>query len=269
MQWHKPANLKYTELCQYIDKHIPDIAEPGKDADVENTVYNYLWLVVKALAIKKSLLPNFADYDGYAFYAANRLFKALRNNYNNQGKTIKGKKIIPIKSCLNYMKKLLYPMKLEFQKENFNVIISEEFTSKQFDAFVFSEKLKNQAQAAQDDSSLEYLSDLFDNVTELIDKVLKKSPFKATSPEYKKIKISMLLNACHDLTNKNKFDLEPTTIILWKLPKSMGNYVKVLLREFYTELKTEIIACLTHDRLDDATLTKLISIEENLEIEND
>jgi hypothetical protein len=58
------------------------------------------------------MFQNFEDYDGYAFHSASRLFFALRNNYNNQGKVIKGKQIRPIKSCLNYMKALLYPMKV-------------------------------------------------------------------------------------------------------------------------------------------------------------
>ena len=85
MQWKKDPEKKYTDLCIYIDKNIPNIAEPGEHPDIENTVYNYLWLVVKALAIKKCMFNNFQDYDPYAFYAANRLYFALRKNYLNQG----------------------------------------------------------------------------------------------------------------------------------------------------------------------------------------
>ena len=129
MQWKKDPEKKYTDLCIYIDKNIPNIVEPGEHPDIENTVYNYLWLVVKALAIKKCMFNNFQDYDPYAFYAANRLYFALKKNYLNQGKTIKGKLIRPIKSCLNYMKALLYPMKIEYQNETFREIISEEFAS--------------------------------------------------------------------------------------------------------------------------------------------
>jgi hypothetical protein len=41
-------------MCIYIDNNIPNIAS-GKCPDIENTVYNYLWLLVKALAIKKRM----------------------------------------------------------------------------------------------------------------------------------------------------------------------------------------------------------------------
>ena len=95
MLYKKPQNLRYTELCMYVDENVPKIANPGEHADIEATVYNYLWLLVKALAIKKCMFNKFEDYDGYAFYAATRLFLALRKNYLNQGKVIKGKKIKP------------------------------------------------------------------------------------------------------------------------------------------------------------------------------
>lgn len=95
------------------------------------------------------MFKEFKDYDGYAFYAANRLFFALRKNLSNQGKVIKGKLIRPIKSCLNYMKALMYPMKIEYQRETFQEVLSEEFTSKTFDSFAFKEKLKANLSASE------------------------------------------------------------------------------------------------------------------------
>ena len=65
------------------------------------------------------MFNSFQDYDGYSFYAANRLYFALKRNLENQGKVIKGKEIKPIKSCLNYTKALLYPMKIEYLKEEY------------------------------------------------------------------------------------------------------------------------------------------------------
>jgi hypothetical protein len=72
--------MKFTDMCIYIDENVKHIANPGENPDVENKIYNYLWLLVKALAIKKCMFNNFQDYDPYAFYAANRLFFALRKN---------------------------------------------------------------------------------------------------------------------------------------------------------------------------------------------
>ena len=65
------------------------------------------------------------------------IFSLYVKTYLNQGKVIKGKQIKPIKSCLNYTKALLYPMKIEYQRETFKEIIEEEFVSKKFDAFAY------------------------------------------------------------------------------------------------------------------------------------
>lgn len=245
MQWKKDPEKKYTDLCIYIDANIPNIAEPGEHPDIENTVYNYLWLVVKALAIKKCMFNNFQDYDPYAFYAANRLYFALRKNYLNQGKTIKGKLIRPIKSCLNYMKALLYPMKIEYQNETFREIISEEFVSKKFDSFSFKEQMRSSAKTSQgvDEQFKTYVMDSFRHIGSMADDVLKKSPFSPRSIDYKKLKISLLLNAINSLKLKKKLDSEIPTIILWKLPKSMSSYVRILLKEFYSEVMIEIMEC--------------------------
>ena len=264
MQWKKPDGIKYTEMCMYIDENVPKIVNPGEFPEIENTVYNYLWLLVKALAIKKCLFTNFNDYDPYAFYAANRLFFALRKNQLNQGKTIKGKVIRPIKSCLNYTKALLYPMKVEYQRESYKEVISEEFVSKKFDSFAFTEKLREQANQNQGttDKFLLNLESSLKSCDKILDSVLDRSPFAPDSVEYKRIRISLILNCLSTLRQKKRLIADPTSIILWKLPKSMSSYVKILLREFYTELKIEIMDCYSSaaPEITDAELKKILEV---------
>ena len=264
MLWKKPQGMKYTEMCIYIDKNVPVIATPGQNPQVEDTVYNYLWLLVKALAIKKHMFESFQDYDPYCFYAAERLFFALRKNYNNQGKTIKGKVIRPIKSCLNYTKTLLYPMKIEYQRQSYQTVIAEEWVSKKFDAFQFKEQLKEDAKQShsitqqfwqQAENSLRYSG-------KLLDQVLKKSPFAVGTLDYKHLKMTILFNCYQGLKTKRKFDLNPVTITMWKLPKSMASYVRILLKEFYSEIKKEILACYDAVSIDDSMLEKIISASE-------
>ena len=246
MLYKKPQSLRYTELCMYVDENVPKIAVPGAYPDVEATVYNYLWLLVKALAIKKCMFKKFEDYDGYAFYAATRLFLALRKNYLNQGKVIKGKQIRPIKSCLNYTKALLYPMKIEYQRETFNEIIEEEFVSKKFDAFAYKEQLKNEAKDSSDMSTQlkMLLRDSLSQQSKMLDDLLEKSPFGPATPEYKNLKISILLNSINILQTKKKLVItDQQGIILWHLPKNMTSYVRVLVKEFFTAIKLEIMDC--------------------------
>ena len=260
MQWKKDANLKYTDLCIFIDENIQKIVNPGENPDLENKIYNYLWLLVKALAIKKCMFKNFQDYDPYAFYSANRLFFALRKNLWNQGKVIKGKEIRPIKSCLNYTKALLYPMKIEYQNEAYREVISEEFVSKKFDSYLYKEQLRSAARVSQGSTTnfKMYLQSSFKNLGSIIDKVLQNSPFAPNTEDFKRLKISLMLNALNSLKNKKRLDSELPTIILWKLPKSMGSYVRILLKEFYTELKLEIMECHKATHIEDAIIDSLL-----------
>lgn len=260
MQWKKDPGMKYTEMCIWIDSHIVDIVNPGENPEIEDKLYNYLWLLVKALAIKKCMFTNFQDYDPFAFYAANRLYFALRKNYWNQGKTIKGKQIRPIKSCLNYTKALLYPMKIEYQNEAFKEIISEEFVSKKFDAMTFQECMRNDARDSQGVTQRfkDYVADTFKDIGLLIDKVLSKSPFAPNSLEYKHLRISLMLNALSSLRAKNRLSSELPSIIIWKLPRSMQSYVRILLKEFYTAIKLEIMDCHRLTRMDDDLIDKLL-----------
>lgn len=260
MQYKKDPKLKYTDLCIYIDSHIVDIVNPGENPDIEDKVYNYLWLLVKALAIKKCMFNNFQDYDPFAFYAATRLYLALRKNYWNSGKTIKGKEIRPIKSCLNYTKALLYPMKIEYQNETFKEIIAEEFVSKKFDAVALKERMRQDVRGGQGeyDTFRSYVLDTFKSIGVLFDKVLAKSPFTSGSSDYQYLKISLMLNALNSLRQKNKLVADGQTIVLWHLPKSMQSYVRILLKEVYSEIKSEIVECHKLTHIDDALIDKLL-----------
>lgn len=266
MLWRKPADMRYTDMCIWIDQNIPKIGEhPGEYPDIEDTVYNYLYLLTKALSIKKRMFQNFEDYDGYALYAAQRLFTAIQKNYQNQGKTIKGKVISPIKSCLNYTKALLYPMKVEYMRETFAQVISEEFTGKQFDAYAFKETLKEQAAQSQTSIMLQVaVADVLHSIPKYIDQTLAGSPFHKNQPEWKKLKITLLLNFLHGLNTTGAIEWNPVTVLLWKLPKSLIGYVKILLTELYTTFKENLIECYKENNLSDAILEKMIASPDGL-----
>lgn len=261
MLWKKPANMKYTDLCIYIDENATKIVNPGEYPEIENTIYNYLWLLVKALAIKKRMFSDFKDYDMYAFYSANRLFFALRKNQINQGKVIKGKLIKPIKSCLNYTKALLYPMKLEYQQESFREVIDEEFVSKKFDSIAYKEQLKNGARDSSGvtEEFIELVKMSILSSSDLLDEILQKSPFNSSTEEYQNLKISILLTSIQILKKKKRLDAEPQSIILWHLPKSMASYTKILIKEFFTALKLEIMDCYSTADMSNFDLENILS----------
>jgi len=264
MLWKKPPQMHYTDMCIYIDENVPKIVNAGENPQIEDTIYNYLWLLVKALAIKRHMFEKFSDYDPYAFYSANRLYFALVKNQLNQGKIIKGKLIRPIKSCLNYTKALLNPMRIEYQRESFRMVISEEFVSKKFDAFAYKEQLKNDIKNNHEVISQfsVLIKDSFSRCGDVLDEVLSKSPFNKKSADYKNLKISVLLNCFYALKNKNKLDMDPTTIYTWRLPKSMQNYIRIFLKEFYNKLKLEVIDCYQAVNVSDDMAEKILTYQE-------
>ena len=273
MLFKKPSSLRYTEMCIFIDENVSKIVNPGENPEIENTIYNYLWLLVKALAIKKCMFKNFEDYDMYSFYAATRLFTALRKNQLNQGKVIKGKLIRPIKSCLNYTKALLYPMKIEYQHENFKEVIEEEFVSTKFDALAYKEQLKSKARDSAEimQTFKGYLQSAIKNNSSILEEILQNSPFNSSTPEYKNLKISILLTSVYILKNKKKLNVAGAqSVILWHLPKSMSNYTKVLLKEFFTAIKQEVIDCYqTADMSEDELEAALDAATEELYYDNE
>lgn len=261
MLFKKPNNLKFTDLCIYIDQNTSKIINPGEYPDIEETIYNYLWLLVKALAIKKRMFQNFEDYDMYAFYSATRLFTAIRKNQQNQGKVIKGKTIKPIKSCLNYTKALLYPMKVEYQMENFREVIEEEFVSTKFDALAYREQLKNQVRNSSEISQVfkNYVEQSVSMSSSILEDILKKSPFHKSTAEYKNLKISIFLTSLYILKTDKKLNTSVQSAVLWHLPKSMSHYVKILTKEFFIALKSEIIDCYKMADMDDADLDNILT----------
>ena len=122
-------------------------------------------------------------------------------------------------------------------------------------------KLKELAAASQDSAALtaEYIRDTILDCPKLIDEILSGSPFPVDSVDYKKLKISLLLNCIHSLKTKNQLSYDLTTIYLWKLPKSMSSYVKVLIKEFYTKFKNELIDCYASSAADERILERLIA----------
>lgn len=171
---------------------------------------------MKALAIKKCMFSKFDDYDPFSFYAANRLFFALRKNLHNQGKVIKGKQIRPIKSCLNYTKALMYPMRIEYQRETYKEIIAEEFVSKKFDALNLQQRLQDSAREGQLNASLfpDFVKDSLKEIDKILEQVLTRSPFPKHTADYKHLKISMLLTCLNTLKIKNKLVVDNTTLVV-------------------------------------------------------
>lgn len=76
--------------------------------------------------MKQGMFPNWDDYEPFALQAACKLFIRLTNPRQFLPDD-DPKKIKKVKSILNLTKRILYPMKVDYQKANFSQEFKEEF----------------------------------------------------------------------------------------------------------------------------------------------
>lgn len=99
--------IKYTTMCIYVDENI---LKP--DADVEK-IYKYLVEISRMLAVKRRFFTTKAQYDDFAYYFATIIYNRMtsKRQFLPQDDP---KWLSPIKSCLNYMKQIIYGRKCAF-----------------------------------------------------------------------------------------------------------------------------------------------------------
>ena len=107
-------NIKYTDMCIYIDAHA---YEEDRNDDL---IFEYLYHITKMLAHKSNYFNKPKYYDDFGIYAAGKLFLRLINPKQFDINPDTGlPRLTKIKSILNYAKTKIYPLKVEFEQENY------------------------------------------------------------------------------------------------------------------------------------------------------
>lgn len=114
----KKPKIKYTEMAMYVDKNIIS-SYLNKDEAVISQVYEYLVMLAYMLSIKKRFFYKEEDYDNFSYYMANIVYTRMTSSKQWLPKD-DPKYLTPIKSCLNYMKQIIYARKCAFAYEEFN-----------------------------------------------------------------------------------------------------------------------------------------------------
>lgn len=115
----KKPPIRYVDMAIYVDANIHN-----KDHDVEK-VFNYLVMLAYMLSIKRHFFHKEVDYDNYAQYLATIVYTRMTTprQYLDESDP---KYLTPIKSCLNYMKQILYARKCAYCNEEFNSTTQED-----------------------------------------------------------------------------------------------------------------------------------------------
>lgn len=245
-RFNKPAGLKYTDMCIYIDANIHKIVNSGENPLIEERIYEYFYHILYALALKANYFSkNFDDYDGYAMYGAAELFMTLRRKQIDAGKEVRGKIVEPIKSCLNYIKHVMFPLKVGYERKNFGEVYNPEAGQ---DTSILMKTIRDNIQSEYRDSLRDDLEIVIDDFPKIISKVLSNTPYRSDKLMISKLTISCQLTFLNDIitTKKDSFaskrkrkkmtddnlvklyQQNKYQPILWHLPSHMSDYVRLL-----------------------------------------
>lgn len=273
MTFKKPENIRYVDMCIYIDTHIYT-----DEYDV-NLVYEYLYHIFYMLASKHSLFNKQKYYDLFALFAANRLYFRLTNP--KQFETSNGEpKMKRITSILNYAKNTLYHLKVDFEQEEYCQNLVEVETS--------VTPPNHYCSIVQSFSDTTYRAEFEMTLHDIVKTsrlFLSTIPYKTNSVTWLNIYTSVMLNILNSVTfsnssaeqverlkNSNRltdyklntiFERERNSdIILFHLPESMRNYIDVLTRRLRRLIGKDLSELLVTTHLIDATELVRSSLDE-------
>ena len=97
-------------MAIYIDEHR---ADPVRNDDL---IYQYLYHLVYMLARKRCFFHRPVQYDDFSLYAATKVFLRIFDKRCFADPPT----LTPVKSCLNYIKRVLYPYKVSWEQSTFD-----------------------------------------------------------------------------------------------------------------------------------------------------
>lgn len=181
---------------------MPDVLDPQCPRSTEDQLVKYLYFIVDSLAKTKKYFPRYSDYDDYALYCAGEYFIIFRNKLQRAGEISRGKEIVPVKSCKNYIDNTMYAYKVLFQRHTYDAcIIPEMVSNSDLLADNFRENIRQQYLVSFHDMLPEILENLPTKIKNLL---RKECPYKYDDVMIEKIYISIMLTFVKNITLPNK-----------------------------------------------------------------
>lgn len=258
MTYKKPNDVTYTEMCIYIDNNVyrEDLSE-----EEQEKIYIYIYHICYMLACKSKYFNSFAAYDNFALYCATKLYGRLvdARQFENPPRLNK------IKSILNYAKNTLYGMKVDWQKENFNLIIDPQVQTGAGNKNIerFSDHLKSLVQQHYRQDLVENTLGILENIPEIIYKMILTTPYRNDKIVVHNLYMSCLLsltnmvtlsndslvklanytnfNDIYDYMDKLYQKEKKNFVIVWHLDESMRDYIQVLCNKIKKQIARSIL----------------------------
>lgn len=253
MIYSKPKNLKYVDMCKYVDEHAYDL---NKTDEMKETIYKYIYWISHMLAVKLKLFNDYKYYDDFSLWYTTQLFYRLENPKQYEIDEFGKPKMEKIKSILNYIKNTLAVRKISFEQQEYSQVIT--YTDDYYVEYNYS--LSDKINENLDDLYKVEFDLCLQNCAKSIRRFLSRIPYKSDSVTFYNIYLSCLLTFLNSVTIPNKeikrlvalkyqenVDVTDSFIkealdpvILYHLPESFHDYIFVLFKQIRHEIASEL-----------------------------
>ena len=245
-------------MAMYVDKKINSDTFPTEE-ELE-LIYIYLYHIIRMLSYKHKYFNKTEYYDEFSLTVAadmmNRfIYNPKLRQLDENGNPSMGK----IKSCLNYIKSVLYGRKVSFEQQTYSQKFSPRVDHIRITDMSFANQIRSSNRDLISSNVSLYLGDLSKTISTYIDNVCiyKDSLIK------KNIKLSCYLsllgsvifteNVVDDIKTKYKTPISKynylcsmyewnrdNSIVLYHLDESFRNYIVVLVRKIFSVIESDI-----------------------------
>lgn len=254
MLFSKPQNIKYTDMCIYVDSIIPK--ENPTEQEL-STCFEYIYHLGFMLSHKHKYFNKSYYYEEFAAYLATEVMHRLFFNPRLREVDENGDpSLTKIKSVLNYMKAVIYGRKIEFEQVYYSQKIGKTNNNSNY-LYSYNDNLYSSVKEV--DIEL-YLNSIPKTVKHI---VYKNNFYKNDKVLIKNIYLSCLLTVTSSITFTrsdihklkdtyssidSKYRLlsrlysknRENSLILYHLDNSFSDYIKVLSNKILKQIKEDL-----------------------------
>ena len=267
---------RVVDLCMWVDENAYK-----EDVDKEQ-LFDSLYNIVIKIAVNHKLFKQWQDYQPFGLYAAGRVYKRYMNpkQYLPDDDPKKMKKI---KSVLNFIKTTLNPMRVDFQKEQFE----EVFNPKINEELVEDIRYKMIQKARNNNAPIlriefEYY---LNKICKTVRVFLKTTPYADDKIMFHRLYVSCLMSLINSITlsnanklradqkqdygrtyedfiNKVYIEEQKNSTVVWHLPESMSNYISTLVNRIKRLLVEDLRSIIGDNETSEALVQSILSYQE-------
>lgn len=261
MTYKKPKNVRYVQMCIDIDEAVRnyDPINNPFTRDQEEMIYIYTYHLYYNFACRERYFNKIEDYDDYALFCATKAWQRIVNKDKPR-----------LKSILNYVKKTKYGWKRKWQRENYQLILSDRYTPG-FNSLSFKEEYQNNIRNSNRENIINHVFDDINLIPLELKNIINETPYRDDPLMCKRLYISVILSYIKEIDeilkskNINKYLYKYVNKVeVWRLDSNMSTLVNVLLNKLRGRMASYVNQSLNKYNVSEKDVENLILRNYNL-----